>query len=140
VTDQANAIAGHELTTTTNAGTGYTTSIRYTAAPSDGGSEAIDDVSPGTNLIPAAFSAAGVEAFGYTTDDATLSNVGDGVDRFTTPADYWAKFTTGNLEVAYNGAKIADDVVRVGYQVGIASTTAAATYTTTVIITCTPQY
>lgn len=140
ISDQANAIAGHELTTSTNAGTGYTASIRYTAAPSDGGSETIDDVSPGTNLVPAAFSANGTEAFGYTTNDATLSNVGDGVDRFTTPADYWAKFTTSNAEIAYNGAKIANDTVRVGYQVGVSATTAAATYTTTVIITCTPQY
>lgn len=140
VTASTNAIAAHDTTVTTNAGTGYTTSIRYTATPSDGGSNDINDVSPGTNGSPQDFSAAGVEAFGYTTDDATLSVTGDGANRFTTPTNQWAKFTTSNAEVAYSGAAVSAQTVRVGYQVGVANTTPATIYTTTVIITCTPAY
>lgn len=140
VTDQANAIAAHDITTTTNAGSGYTAFIRYTAAPSDGGSETITDVSPGTNSSPQDFSAAGVEAFGYTTNDTTLSVTGDGANRFTTPANQWAAFTTSNAEVAYSAAAVSSQTIRVGYQVGVSGTTAAAVYTSTVIITCTPLY
>ncbi|MDP2873840.1 MAG: hypothetical protein Q8N84_00905 [bacterium] len=139
VTASANAIAAHDTTVTTNAGTGYTTSIRYLATPSDGSAD-IDDVSPGTNGSPQSFSAAGVEAFGYTTNDATLSAAGDGVDRFTNPTNQWAKFTTSNAEVAYNDAAISASTTRVGYQVGVSNITKASTYTATVIITCTPQY
>ncbi len=139
VTASTNAVAAHDTTVTTNAGTGYTTSIRYLATPSDGSAD-IDDVSPGTNGSPQDFSAAGVEAFGYTTNDATLSAAGDGVDRFTNPANQWAKFTTSNAEVAFNSAAIAASTTRVGYQVGVSNITKASTYTATVIITCTPQY
>lgn len=139
VSASANAIAAHDTTVTTNAGTGYTTYIRYLATPSDGSND-IDDVSPGTNGSPQDFSAAGVEAFGYTTNDVTLGDTGDGVARFTTPTNQWAKFTTSNAEVAYNAAAVAAQTTRIGYQVGVSNITPASTYLATVIITCTPQY
>ncbi|MCJ7804658.1 hypothetical protein MUP35_02930 [Patescibacteria group bacterium] len=134
VSSSANAIAAHDLTVTTNAGTGYTIYARYTAVPTSG-SNTINDCS-GTNASPTAFSAAGTEAFGYTTDDATLGTGTPG--RFI--SDKWAKFTTSNLEVAYNAAAVSSQTTRVGYEVGVAGTTEAGSYTTTVVLTATPTY
>jgi len=137
VTASANAIAAHDLSVTTNAGSGYTVYTRYSAAPTSG-SNSIDDHS-GSNGTPAAFSAAGTEAFGYTTNDAVL---GTGTaDRFTSAGgNKWAAFTSSNAEVAYSAAAVSAQTTRVGYQVGISGTTPAGTYTNTVIFTATPLY
>ena len=136
VTSSTNAIGASDLTVTTNAGAGYTVYARYVAGLSNG-SHTITDWT-GTNAAPTTFSAAGTESFGYTTNDATL---GTGTaNRFTSSGPKWAKFTTSNLEVAYNAAGITSDVTRIGYQVGIAGTTPAGTYTGTVILTATPSY
>jgi hypothetical protein len=135
VTSSANAIAAHDLTVTTNAGTGYTVYTRYTQAPTNG-SHSITDWT-GTNAAPTTFSAAGTEAFGYTTNDAVLGTGTAG--RFASTK--FAKFTTSNLEVAYSGAAVTSEVTRVGYEVGISGTTPAGTYNnSTVIFTATPAY
>ena len=137
VTTSTNAIGAQDLTVTTNAGHGYTVYIQYTAAPSNG-SHSIADTG-GTNAAPTAFSAAGTEAFGYTTNNATL---GTGTaNRFTVSGgNLWAKFTTANLEVAYSSSAVSSQVTRVGYQAGVAGTTPAGTYTDTVVLTATPTY
>lgn len=136
VTTGALSIAAHDTTVTTNAGSGYTTYIRYTAKPTSGGND-INDHS-GTNAAPSSMSA-GTEAFGYTTNDATL---GTGTPaRFTDAAPEWAAFTTSNAEVAYSGAAVSSETTRIGYAVGISGTTPAGTYgSSTVIITATPAY
>ena len=139
VTASANSIAAHNLTVTTNAGTGYTVYTRYTQAPTNG-SHPITDWT-GSNASPTTFSAAGTEAFGYTTNDATLSVTGDGTDRFTNPASQFAAFTTTNAEVAHSTAAVTSEVTKVAYQVGISGTTPAGTYNnSTVIFTATPAY
>lgn len=137
VTSSANSIAAHDLTVTTNAGSGYTVYTRYTQAPTSG-VNSIDDWT-GTNTTPTTFSAAGTEAFGYTTNDATL---GTGTAaRFTSGGPKWAKFTTSNLEIAYSAAGVTSETTRVGYEVGISGTTPAGTYNnSTVIYTATPAY
>lgn len=134
VSSSANAIAAHDLTVATNAGSGYTIYAKYTAVPTSG-SNTIEDHT-GTNASPTAFSAAGTEAFGYTTDDVTL---GTGTaNRFI--SNKWAEFTTSDLEVAYNAAAVSSQTTRVGYQVGVAETTEAGSYMTTVTLTVTPIY
>ena len=139
VTSSANSIAAHNLTVTTNAGSGYTVYTRYTQAPTNG-SHSITDWT-GTNASPSTFSAAGTEAFGYTTNDATLSVTGDGTDRFTNPASQFAAFTTSNAEVARSTAAVTSEITKVAYQVGISGTTPAGTYNnSTVIFTATPAY
>jgi hypothetical protein len=140
VTASTNAIAAHLLTVGTNAASGYTVYTRYTAAPTFN-TETIDDHT-GTNLIPTTFpQSTSDEDFGYTTDDATLSDVGNGVDRFTVSAgNKWAGFTDSNAEVAYSDGPVSSEETKIGYQVGVASSTPAGTYETTVILTCTPQY
>ena len=135
-TGSTNRIGAQNLTVATNAGGGYTVTTRYTAKPTSGTNTIADH--GGTNASPSAFSAAGTEAFGYTTNDATL---GTGTaNRFTNGGPKWAAFTTTNAEVAYSSAAVASDVTCVGYQVGISPTTPAGTYTTTVIFTATPIF
>ena len=82
---------------------------------------------------------AGTEAFGYTTNDATL---GTGTAaRFTTGGPKYAAFTTSNAEAGYSGAAVSSETIRLGYAVGISGTTPAGTYgSSTVIITATPAY
>lgn len=136
VTTGALSIAAHDATITTNAGSGYTVYIRYTAKPTSGSND-IDDHS-GSNTTPTSMSA-GTEAFGYTTNDATL---GTGTAaRFTTSPPKWAAFTTSNAEVAYSSAAVSAETTRLGYAVGVGGTTPAGTYgTSTVILTATPAY
>jgi len=136
VTASANAIACHQLSVSTNAAGGYTVYARYTGVPTSG-SNTLAGTS-GSNSTPASFSAPGTEAFGYTTDDASLAGT---ADRFTTGGgNKWAAFTTGNLEVAYSAAPVSAELTKLGYQVGISGTTKAGTYTTSVVLTATPTY
>ena len=138
VTTIANAVAAHDLNVATNAGGGYTVFIRYTGKPRFGTTDNyIDDLATHTNASPGSFSAAGTEAFGYTTNDATLGTGTPG--RFI--SDKWAAFSTDNYEVAYSAAATtATETTRVGYQVGVSGSTPAGNYTTTVIFTATPTY
>jgi hypothetical protein len=135
VTSSANAIAAHDLTISTNSDNGYTTYIRYTGDLTSG-ANTITDLATHTNASPGSFSAAGTEAFGYTTNDATLGTGTAG--RFI--SDKWAAFDTTNYEVAYAAAPVSSETTRVGYQVGVSGSTDAGVYTTTVIITATPVY
>jgi len=134
ITASTNKIAAQDLSIATNAGSGYTVTIKYTGTLSNGSGGVITDWT-GTNASPTTFSAAGTPAFGYTTEDAVLGTGTAG--RFT--SNKWAGFTTSPLEVIYNAAA-ASDTVRIGFQAGIATTTPAGSYTTTVIYTATPIY
>ncbi len=136
VTPSTNAVAAHDLEVGTNLPGGYTVYIRYTGKPTFGASD-IDDLATYTNASPGTFSLAGTEAFGYTTNDSSL---GTGTpDRFS--GGKWAAFSLTNYEVAYNGtATTSTQTTRVGYQVGVSSSTPAGNYTTTVILTATPTY
>jgi hypothetical protein len=134
----ANRIICQDLSASTNATHGYTIYLRYTGAPSNGMDTIAD--SSGTNDSPAAFSAAGTEAYGYSTDDASLSAAGNGADRFTNPSQGWAKATTSNAEIAYEATPVGTTHYFIGHQVGISLTTPAGTYQTSIIYTCTPTY
>jgi hypothetical protein len=129
----ANQIVAHDLVVGTNAQNGYTVTIKSTGALSSGSHDMADH--SGSNASPSTFSAAGTEAFGYTTEDTTLGTGTAG--RFG--SGNWAAFTTSPLEVAYSAAA-ASETTRTGYQVGIASTTQAGSYSTTVVYTATPTY
>jgi hypothetical protein len=130
----ANSIGAHDLIIGTNANSGYTVTVRYTGALTSG-AHPITDLAGATNTAPIAFSAAGTEAFGYTTNDALLGTGTAG--RFV--SNKWAAFTTSPLEVAYNGTAVAQ-TIRVGYQVGIAPTTQAGSYSTTIVYVAIPTY
>jgi hypothetical protein len=134
VTASTNQIVCQDLTASTNATNGYTIFARYTAKPTNALTQTIADHT-GTNGTPTTFSAAGTEAYGYTTNDATLSGT---AARFI--SNKWAAMTTSNAEVAFESAGVISTTYRIGHQVGISLTTFPGTYTTTVIYTCTPIY
>jgi hypothetical protein len=133
VTTSANGIAGHNLNVSTNAQAGYTVYLRHTGLLTNESSDTITNHS-GTNASPSAFPAAGTEAWGYTTEDATLG--GGTADRFTTGGGF-AGFTTTNEEVMdnLNATPGAGDNNEIAVQVGVASSTEAGTYQSTVIYT-----
>ena len=128
----ANSIAAHDLDVGTNAAGGYSVTAHYTADLTSG-SNTIDDWT-GTNAAPTTFSAAGTEAFGYTTTDYTLNTT---ANRFST--NKWAAFDTTPAIIMY-GTGAATESAYFGYQAGIASTTPAGVYQTTVIFIATPTY
>jgi hypothetical protein len=138
VNSAANAVVCQDLTAATNATSGYTIYARYTAAPTNALAQTIADLPGATNAAPIAFTAAGTEAYGYTTNDSTL---GTGTaNRFTNGGQKWADMTTANNELAYENAPVNSTTYRVGHQVGVSTITKPGTYTTTVIYTCTPIY
>jgi len=128
-----NRIAAQDITIGTNAASGYTLTTRYTAALTSGANTIANHT--GTNAAPTTFTGVGTASFGYTTNDATLGTGTPG--RFAT--NNWAAFTTSPLEVAFN-AGATSETIRVGYQVGISSTTPAGAYSTTVVYVATPIY
>lgn len=137
VNTAANGIVCQDLQAATNATNGYTIYARYTSKPTNALNQTIADWT-GSNTTPTAFPAAGTEAYGYTTNDASL---GTGTaNRFTSPAQEWAAMTTSNAELAYEPSGVNSTTYRVGHQVGVSLTTRPGTYTTTVIYTCTPVY
>jgi hypothetical protein len=138
VSPASNAIVCQDLTAASNAANGYTIYARYLSKPTNALAQVIQDTT-GTNLAPAAFPAAGTEAYGYTTSDASLSAVGNGTSRFTSPQG-WAAMTAANAELAYEPAGVTTTTYRVGHQVGVSLTTHPGTYTTTILSTCTPIY
>ena len=136
VTSSANKVAAQDLTVSTNSGQGYTVYTRYTAPPTSAANTISD--SSGTNAAPVAFSAAGTEAFGYTTEDATLSAT---ADRFTSSGgNKWSAFTTTNAELVFSATPVSNQTTRVGYQVGVAGATEPGSYVTSVILTAVPVY
>lgn len=137
VTFAAKGVSAHDLQVGTNATGGYSVYVRHTGQLSNGSDNIANHT--GTNAAPTAFPAAGTEAWGYTTQD---SNLGSGTaDRFTNPANRWAGFTTANEVVADNvSAPSGTETTRVGQQVGVAATTPAGTYQTTIIYTVASVY
>jgi len=130
-----NQIGAHDLTVSTNATGGYTTTTKYTAALTSGANTITDHT--GTNDLPTAFPAAGTEAWGYTTNDASL---GTGTTTRFGDNNVWAGFTTSPLEIAYDSVPVSSQTTRTGYQAGISGATEAGSYSTTVIYICTPTY
>ena len=137
VTSASNGVVCQDLTAATNATSGYTIYSRYTSAPTNGLGQTIADWT-GTNATPTVFSAAGTEAYGYSTNNSAL---GTGTpNRFTNVSQKWAAMTASNLEVAYQATGVTATTTRIGHQVGISLTTKPGTYQTTIIYTCTPLY
>lgn len=139
-------IGAHDITVTTNATSGYTTTVKGTTNPVlVSGSNNIDEFT-GSNASPATWSAPAGSSnsvntgyFGYTTNDASL---GTGTaTRFTSSGgNKWSGTTTSPLEVAYSAAGVSSEVTRVGWQAEVNALQAAGSYTGTVILVTTPTY
>lgn len=139
VSAAANSVVCQDLQAATNATNGYTISTRSVGAPTNSIGQTITSQA-GTNAAPTAFPAPGTEAYGYTTNDPSLSTLGGSAtpNRFQT--NLWAGMTTANAEVGYESTGVTATTYRVGHQAGISLTTRPGTYQTTVIYTCTPVY
>jgi hypothetical protein len=135
VTATTNGVSAHDLEVSTNAPGGYTVYTRHTGDLSSGSD--IIAAHTGTNAAPTAFASAGTAAWGYTTSDSSLGG-GTG-NRFI--SNLWSGFSTTNEPVFDNTtASTGTETTRVGHQVGIAATTPAGTYQTTVIYTVASTY
>lgn len=130
VTDTTNGIAAQDLAISTNANNGYNIYTKYTGQLTNGSSDTIDDHT-GTNAAPTVMADdATTEEFGYSTDN--LARFG---------ASEYAGFTTTNEEVASSATSTSGtETSRVSLQAGIATTTEAGTYNSTVIYTAVPTY
>jgi hypothetical protein len=143
VTSSSTATSAHDLQVSTNAAGGYTVYIRHQEPfQTIGGSTITWSSSPGSNTTPLAFPSAGTEAWGYTTEDSSLSTGSGAADRFTSSGgNKWARFETSNEEVIYNTVGSGTvETTRVGHQVSIADSTPAGTYQTTIIYTVVATY
>lgn len=144
VTSASNGVVCQDLAASTNATHGYTIYLRYTGKPTSG-ANTLADLGGGTpvpNSAPTAFTAAGTESYGYSTDDSTL---GTGTtDRFTNYDSLghqgWAAASTSNAEIGYESAGVTATHYHIAHQVGVATTSYPGTYSTTIIYTCTPVY
>jgi hypothetical protein len=131
VTSSVNGLSAHDVNVSTNASSGYNVYVRHTQAMTNQTTDTIADHT-GTNAAPTAFPAAGTEAWGYSTDDADLTQFHG--------LNLWAGFPTaggsgGDQVMTNSGATSGTDTVRVGHQVGVATSTPAGTYTTTIVYT-----
>lgn len=135
VTAAANGLVCQDLSAATNATNGYTIYIRDTGQMTNGIAETLADWT-GTNATPTAFSGFGTEAYGYSTNDATLGTGTAG--RFV--GNLFAANTTSNAEIAFEAAGVTSTTYRIAHQAGISTLTNPGTYQTTVIYTCTPVY
>ncbi len=135
VTAATNSVVCQDLTAATNSTNGYTIYARYTGQPQNALAQTIANHT-GTNAAPTAFPAPGTEAYGYTTNDATLGTGAPG--RFI--PNLWAGMTTSNAEIAFEPAGVNLTTYRIGHEVGVSLTTRPGTYQTTVVYTCTPVY
>jgi hypothetical protein len=138
-----NYTCGQSLTTSTNAPSGYSVSLRGTHASGDflkgtPTTLTITDGS-GSNASPAAFGTPS-ENFSYTSSDAALSS---GTTTRFSADDTWAKVgnnSATNEEVAYDSVPVNAQQINIGYRIRFSGTTEANTYTGTVLYTCTATF
>lgn len=132
----ANKISGQRHDIATNAVGGYSLYMRHTALPTSG-SNNIDALAGATHASPTAFSAAGTEAWGFSTADATLA--GGTANRFTNGGAKWAPLATSVL-----GDVVADATVPVAgaggqtqicFEAGSGATTPSGVYSTSIVYT-----
>jgi hypothetical protein len=131
------------LTTSTNAEGGYQVTIQGKQTGTDFLSMSVPTPPTitnwtGTNSSPTATPTSGSsEAFGYTTNDSSLSGT---ATRFTASDNLFAGLTTTADEVAYNSGPAASDAVNVGLRLRFTGTTEAGAYSGTLVYTCTPTF
>ncbi len=150
LTVNADKIGAHNIDVSTNAVEGYTGTIEWTTGSGeedgmDSNTNNIDgfDRIAATNDSPETWAAgdnpSGVAAnansgwYGYTSSDATLSNSGDGVDRFTSAGgNKWAPFDSAPYEVAYSAGAVNAETTCVGHKIEVNAYQPAGVYTGTV--------
>lgn len=131
-------IGAHDVTVTTNAGSGYTVTTRGTTSPLlVSGSHNIDEFS-GTYASPTSWSApAGTSAsvntgyFGYTTEDTSHSGF---------QSNNWAGSETTARAIITSATGVSSETTRIGWQAEVNSIQPAGSYSGTIILVATPTY
>lgn len=131
-------IGAHDLTVTTNAGTGYQVTVKATANPAlVSGANSLSSFT-GTYATPTTWSTpAGTVAntntgfFGYTTEDTNYSGF---------QSNKWAGSETTVRAIASNSSGVSSQTKRIGWQAQVNSIQPAGAYTGTVILVATPTY
>jgi alpha-tubulin suppressor-like RCC1 family protein len=134
----AHPIGGQSLNVATNAASGYTVYVSYSAAMSGASSGHPFANVGGTNASPAAWPSNGTEAFGYTTESSSLSGT---AGRFH--SNKWAALTASGQEIMRNTTTpgAAGDTNCIAFQASEAANTPAdAAYTTTVLYSVAPLF
>lgn len=131
------AVAAQKITITTNATSGYTTTVQEDVDLTNQIGQIISPVS-GTNTSPASFpSSVSTGAFGYHTTDATLCT--GTVTRFSAD-DTYAAATTLALEIACNQAAVSNEDTYVVYKALVGALQASGNYTNTITYISTGKY
>lgn len=151
VTSGSTNIAAHDITIITNAGAGFTVSLKALADPPlVSGSYNIDKfcgessntcvgTSPQSWSTPAGATAStNTGYFGYTTSDSTLCTYT--AARFTSSGPKWAGPETTAYEVDCNTAGVTTETKRIGWRLEVDGVQPAGAYTGTVILVATPTY
>jgi hypothetical protein len=131
-------IGGQSLNVATNAASGYTVSVSYSAAMLGASSGHPFANVGGTNASPVTWPANGTEAFGYTTESSSLSGT---AARFH--SNKWASLTASGQEIMRNTTTpgVAGDTNCIAFQASEAANTPADTaYTTTVLYSVAPLF
>jgi len=145
------AIGAHDVTITTNAGSGYTVTASHSASaqagfpPLTAGSSNNIDAFTGTNTSPTAWSSPNGSTantntgfFGYTTEDSSLCT--GSANRFTTVTNVWAGTSTTGAEVICSATGVSAQTTRIGWEVEVNAIQPAGTYSGTAILVATPTY
>lgn len=131
------AVAAHTVTVTTNAASGYTTTIQEDHDLQTTASKTISSVS-GTNASPTAWpGSVSTGAFGYHTTDSVLCT--GSTNRFSANNTF-AAITTSPLEVACNTANVSAEAITVVYKLQIGGLQSAGSYQNTLTFITTSQF
>lgn len=128
------------LTTSTNATSGYTVTLRGTHTSTNFMKATVNEITnaAGTNASPVAWIPA-TESFGYTTSDSVL---GTGTTGRFAADDTWAQvpIATSPAEVAFAAGPVNGDVANIGYKIEFIGTTKAGSYSGTIVYVATPVF
>lgn len=138
MTPATSYIGAHDVTVTTNAGSGYTVTTKGTTSPLlVSGSHNIDEFS-GTYASPATWSSpAGTSAsvntgyFGYTTEDTDYSNF---------QSNKWAGGETTPRAIVTSSTGVSSQTTRIGWRAEVNSIQPAGAYSGTEVLVATPTY
>jgi hypothetical protein len=131
------AVAIQQITVTTNAAAGYTTTVQENNDLTNSHGQTIAPVS-GTNAAPAGFpSSVSAGAFGYHTTDASLCT---GTATRFSPSDTYAAAAASPLEIACNQLPVSNDSTYVVYKALIGALQASGSYTNTITYISTGKY
>jgi hypothetical protein len=131
------AVAIQQITVTTNAVAGYTTTVQENNDLSNGQGQAIAPVSA-TNAAPASYpSSVSTGAFGYHTTDASLCT--GTVTRFTAN-DTYAAVTSAPLEISCNQLAVSNDSTYIIYKALIGALQPSGSFVNTITYISTGKY